>query len=368
MRKYAWQIAGAIVNIALDIALAKGWADKIPNPLVFCLFVLSLAPIIWWLFTHEKLVKHREYVGQQFSKSKVKFTFVAALFLIPVLASGVLGSVWLYRRVMAFVSQPIVAKIAASTGTIKTSTPNASGAASSSGSEHKQVAQQPEHKLVPHTHVPRQGSDKGTHSTPEPQGGAGVEGDSVVVEMSGSSQIAGYQTGVLGDHAHVVMKDQSRIEKTPTPTPPPPAPVYRQNWATPEGPTLSGIGIKVPRIDMPLDPVPVGASSVSSTNNQMDAINALVKEWRDTANWTFIGRNAIRWVNQRLEEQGKDFRVKMPEHCPPYYPGVAGVSVPSGRTLTLEGVKIEGTMVGVVAGKSEVQMDNTQVVANDNCD
>jgi len=193
-------------------------------------------------------------------------------------------------------------------------------------------------------------------------------GDSAVVEMSGSSQIAGYQTGVLGDHAHVVMKDQSRIEKTASPPPATLAQYYSDG--NPRGPVLSKMGIKVPPSDLPLNPVPAGTSSTSSTKDQTDVITALVKEWRDShPNWTVIGRNSIKWMNQRLEEQGKDFRIQMPEHCNPPYPGVVGLSVPSGVAATLDGVGINGAMVGVEAGQnSTVRMNNTKVVVEENCD
>jgi hypothetical protein len=367
VRKYTWQIAGATVNIALDIALAKGWADKVPNLLVFCLFLLSLAPILYWLGTHEKLLRHRQYLRQRFIHSRAKFLLAASLLLIPVVTSSVIGTVWVYRKVSRFVSQPAVAQT--TTGTPKTSTPNTSVALTYSDSEHKQVVKQPGHKPAPREHATEQENDKAVTNTAQPQGVAGVVGDNAVVEMSGSSQITGYQTGVLGDHAHVVMKDQSRIEKNPTP--PPSAPVYQQYyWGNPSGPVLSNIGIKSPPTDLPLNPVPAGTSSTSSTKDQTDIITALVKAWRGShPNWTVIGRNSIKWMNQRLEEQGKDFRIQMPEHCNPPFPGLVGINVPSGTTATLEGVGINGAMVGVEVGQnSTVHMNNTEVVVEDKCD
>jgi hypothetical protein len=201
------------------------------------------------------------------------------------------------------------------------------------------------------------------------QGVVGIVGlSNATVEMGGSSQIAGYKTGIQGeDHLHVVMKDQSRIDSNPNPLSPP---ADKQSSPNLSGPGLHNITIMIPTTDLPLIPIPVGTSFTSSTKDRMDVIDALVKEWRDShPNWTVIGRNAIRWMNQTLEEQGKDFRVKMPEHCNPPLPGIAGMAVPSGFTKPLDAVTIKNADVGIIAGQnSKVGMNNTQVVAEENCD
>jgi pimeloyl-ACP methyl ester carboxylesterase len=203
-----------------------------------------------------------------------------------------------------------------------------------------------------------------------PQGIVGIVGSSdTTIEMGGSSQIAGYETGIQGeDHLHVVMKDQSRIDSNPNPLSPS---TDKQSSSNLSGRGLHDITILIPPTDLPLNPAPIGTSSTSSTKDQMDVINALVKEWRDShPNWTVIGRNAIRWMNQRLEEQSKDFRIKMPEHCNPPLPGTAGVSVPPGSTEKyFDNVAIKNAEVGVIAGQnSKVDMNNTDVVAEGNCD
>jgi len=225
-------------------------------------------------------------------------------------------------------------------------------------------------KLIPQKRRISKGGTKSATPEPPSQGIVGVAGDDALVEMSGSSQIVGYRTGVQGDHAHVVMKDQSRIDSNPNPDPlPPSAPAYQRYSGNPSGPVFSNIGIKSPPTDLPLNTVPM-TPSTSSAKDQTGIIQALVKEWRDShPNWTVIGRNAIKWMNQRLEEQGKDFRIQMPEHCNPPYPGFVGFSVPSGAKQTLENVKIDGAMLGVEAGQnSTVQMNNTQIVVEDKCD
>jgi hypothetical protein len=200
-----------------------------------------------------------------------------------------------------------------------------------------------------------------------PRGIVGIAGSSnATVEMGGNSQIAGYETGIQGeDHLHVVMKDQSRIDSNPNASPP-----SADKQSSPSGPGLRNLTIMIPPTDLPLNPVAVGTSSTSSTKDQMDAINALVRDWRDShPNWTVIGRNAIRWMNQTLEEQGKDFRIKIPEHCNPPLPGIAGVAVPPGGTRTLNGAEINGAAVGMTAGQnSKAEMNDTEVVVSDNCD
>jgi len=60
------QIAGVILNLALDISLAKGWADKIPNGLVIVLYILSILPFAYWVITHEKTLRQREWLKDRF--------------------------------------------------------------------------------------------------------------------------------------------------------------------------------------------------------------------------------------------------------------------------------------------------------------
>jgi hypothetical protein len=216
---------------------------------------------------------------------------------------------------------------------------------------------------------PKQNSRTTGKPAEQPLGAAGIAGSSnTTVEMSGNSQIVGFKTGIQGeDHLHVVMKDQSRIDSNSNALPS--STDHQSTEQQPSAPGLHNIGIKVPATDLPLNPIPIDTSSKLSPKDQIALINALVKQWRDDhPNWTVIGRNAIRWMNRRLEEQGKDFRIKMPEHCNPL-PGVAGVAVPSEGTQVLNGVVVNGAPLGVMAGQnSTVKMNNTQIVVDDNCD
>jgi hypothetical protein len=106
MRKYAWQIAGALVNLALDIALVKGWADRIPNGVVFILFSLSIAPIVFWTVTHEKLLRQREWTKAKFRQHPIKSSAVAAVLILPIIFTSAFGLAWLYRSKIA----PVVNK------------------------------------------------------------------------------------------------------------------------------------------------------------------------------------------------------------------------------------------------------------------
>jgi hypothetical protein len=88
------------LNLALGLALAKGWADKIPNLLVFCLFLVSVAPIIYWLFTHDKLLRHRVRIRQEFDASPLRVLAIGGLLVAPLIVSCTLGGIWLYRTVV----------------------------------------------------------------------------------------------------------------------------------------------------------------------------------------------------------------------------------------------------------------------------
>jgi hypothetical protein len=107
MRKYSWQIAGGLLNLALGLSLAKGWADRIPNWVVFSLYVVSLIPFLIWGLTHQRFFRHREKLKTEFTKRPVLITLaigaVAAIFLIPT----ILGIHWFYAQiVLPRITQP----------------------------------------------------------------------------------------------------------------------------------------------------------------------------------------------------------------------------------------------------------------------
>jgi hypothetical protein len=103
LRKNVLLIAGALVNLAVGIALAKGWADKIPDSIVFALFALSLASIIYWIVTHEKLLTHRENLRQLFRHSPWSTSIVGLVLASAIIVSCAIGGEWLYRRTRYFV-------------------------------------------------------------------------------------------------------------------------------------------------------------------------------------------------------------------------------------------------------------------------
>lgn len=100
LRKNAWQIAGVSVNLALSVGMAKGWADRIPNWVVFSLFVLSLVPIAYWLFTHEKLLRHRALIREKYEEGPLRFVFASAFLVAPLVLSLPIGVIWLYGHVV----------------------------------------------------------------------------------------------------------------------------------------------------------------------------------------------------------------------------------------------------------------------------
>lgn len=104
MRKYALGLAGVVVNLALSISLAKGWADNIPNGLIICLYVFSLAPVAYWVITHEKLIVQRGWIRNRFVNRPITFIAVAALLFIVVISS--LWTISEKVRIMLGASKP----------------------------------------------------------------------------------------------------------------------------------------------------------------------------------------------------------------------------------------------------------------------
>jgi hypothetical protein len=68
MKKHLPQIAGVILNLALNISLAKGWADRVPNWLVIVLYVLSVLPLAHWAIAHERTLRHRAWLKTRFKE------------------------------------------------------------------------------------------------------------------------------------------------------------------------------------------------------------------------------------------------------------------------------------------------------------
>ena len=54
MRQYALPVAGVILNLALNLTIAKEWTKRLPDWVVVGLWILSLVPLGYWLWTNPK--------------------------------------------------------------------------------------------------------------------------------------------------------------------------------------------------------------------------------------------------------------------------------------------------------------------------
>jgi hypothetical protein len=88
-----------IVGCASQLALAKGWANWIPDWAVIALYVLALVPIGYWGISHEKLFRQRSWAVSQFKKRPYAATASGVILLVIVVLS-------LFR-----VGSPVLAKV-----------------------------------------------------------------------------------------------------------------------------------------------------------------------------------------------------------------------------------------------------------------
>ena len=55
MREYALPVAGVLLNLALNLSIAKDWTKRLPDSVVVALWVLSLVPLGYWLWTYPRI-------------------------------------------------------------------------------------------------------------------------------------------------------------------------------------------------------------------------------------------------------------------------------------------------------------------------
>jgi hypothetical protein len=55
MREYALPAAGVLLNLALTLSIAKDWTKRFPDWMVAVVWVLSLVPLGYWLWTHPRI-------------------------------------------------------------------------------------------------------------------------------------------------------------------------------------------------------------------------------------------------------------------------------------------------------------------------
>src|ERR1700674_41417 len=94
-----------LMNLAFNISLAKGAAESVPNWLVITLWIVPILPLVWWLLTHEKLRRQKEWIKERF-KEKPWSSVLAALAMFLVVAISLAGAG--YRIHTAIVSRPVI--------------------------------------------------------------------------------------------------------------------------------------------------------------------------------------------------------------------------------------------------------------------
>jgi hypothetical protein len=63
MRPLVFTVASFVLSIAVQLTMAKYGSD-IPDVCLLVLWIAPLAPLAWWLWTHEKLLRSRERLSQ----------------------------------------------------------------------------------------------------------------------------------------------------------------------------------------------------------------------------------------------------------------------------------------------------------------
>jgi hypothetical protein len=87
-RKYMLPGASFMLNLAMSISLAKGWANRFPDSLILALYAVACLPFLWWLYTHEKLLIQRQWIRIQFRDHPLSSIVVCGLFLFTIIFSG----------------------------------------------------------------------------------------------------------------------------------------------------------------------------------------------------------------------------------------------------------------------------------------
>jgi hypothetical protein len=86
MRALLLSVGLFVANLAFQISLAK-YADKCPDWLVVCLWILPILPLGWWVWTHDFVLKRREWISRKFKEKHFVTLVAGALGIVLVLAS-----------------------------------------------------------------------------------------------------------------------------------------------------------------------------------------------------------------------------------------------------------------------------------------
>ncbi len=95
MRTLALSAAALMFNIALNLSISR-WGDFLPDSVVVCLWILPILPLGYWVWTHQKNIRTRQWLGEQFEKTpKTTVTVLALCIVIAIFSLTSLGiGVW----------------------------------------------------------------------------------------------------------------------------------------------------------------------------------------------------------------------------------------------------------------------------------
>jgi hypothetical protein len=147
MRTAILTISTFTLSLAFQLSMAKYGAD-VPDAWLLVLWLLPLAPLIWWLCTHEKLLSRREQLKRSFQQNPVVTSFVtiATLLIVVSCMAGVSYTGWRMLRI----------RHESSAHGTDTKTPQKSTVPQSSENEKPQV---PAHGITPKQHMTVLGKD-----------------------------------------------------------------------------------------------------------------------------------------------------------------------------------------------------------------
>jgi hypothetical protein len=90
VRALVLSAAGVIINLALNITLAK-YGAEVPDWAIVSLWLLPIIPLCYWVYTHEKLLRHRQWIEGRFRTAPITSSLQAAgiLAILVICVSGV---------------------------------------------------------------------------------------------------------------------------------------------------------------------------------------------------------------------------------------------------------------------------------------
>jgi hypothetical protein len=110
-----------LVSLAVNTTLSK-YGPQTPDWVLIALWLIPLAPLGWWVYTHEKLKRWREWLREQFS-TKPKRTVVAAIAVLIIVAASLTMA---FLGVIRYVSKRKALAVAPTAASVPSPAPRSS--------------------------------------------------------------------------------------------------------------------------------------------------------------------------------------------------------------------------------------------------